>query len=83
MVCIGSDEQSEAVVRIAGRMAAAQKSDWFAVHVRRIDRDTNDRKENRRIEKSLRLAERLGAARRGLVPRICRLRSSPMRSETM
>ena len=37
MVCIGSDEHSEAVVRIAGRMAAAQKSDWFAVHVRRAD----------------------------------------------
>ncbi len=62
MVCIGSDEQSEAVVRIAGRMAAAQKSDWFAVHARRIDRDTTDRKENRRIEKSLKLAERLGAS---------------------
>ncbi len=61
MVCIGSDENSESVVRVAGRMAAAHKADWFAVHVRRVDRDLTDRKDNRRIEKSLRLAERLGA----------------------
>lgn len=61
MVCIGSDDHSEAVVRTTGRMAAAQKADWFAVHVRRSDRLSNDRRDNRRVEKSLRLAERLGA----------------------
>ena len=62
LVCLGSDEHSETVVRAAGRMAAALKSEWFAVHVRHAEREVTDRKEQRRIDKTLRLAERLGAA---------------------
>ena len=61
LVCIGSDEHSETVVRTAARMAAALKSDWFAVHVRHPEREITDRKEQRRIDKTLALAERLGA----------------------
>ena len=61
LVCIGSDEQSETVVRSAARMASALKSDWFAVHVRHADRESTDRKDQRRIDKTLNLATRLGA----------------------
>ncbi len=61
LVCIGSDELSETVVRSAARMASALKSDWFAVHVRHAEREIADRKQQRRIDKTLALAERLGA----------------------
>ncbi len=61
LVCIGSDEHSEAVVRSAARMASALKSDWFAVHVRHAEREETDRKLQRRIDKTLALAQRLGA----------------------
>ncbi len=61
LVCIGGDEHSELIVRAAGRMAAALKSDWFAVHVRHAERETTDRKAQRRIDKTIGLAERLGA----------------------
>lgn len=60
LVCIGSDEQSDSVVRSAARMAAALKSDWFAIHVRHAEREVTDRKQQRRIDKTLALAERLG-----------------------
>ena len=61
LVCIGADEHSDAVVRVAGRMAAALKSEWFAVHVRNSEREPTDRRGQRRIDKTLRMAERLGA----------------------
>lgn len=61
LVCIGSDEYSETVVRSAARMASALKSDWFAIHVRHAEREVTDRKQQRRIDKTLALAERLGA----------------------
>lgn len=61
LVCVGGDERSEAVVRAAARMAAALKSDWVAVNLKRLDRASVTRSEERRVEKALRLAERLGA----------------------
>lgn len=60
LVCVGSDEHSEVVVRSTARMASALKSDWFAVHVRHVERESTDRKAQRRIDKMLALAERLG-----------------------
>jgi two-component system sensor histidine kinase KdpD len=62
LVCVGADEQSETVVRAAARMAAALKSDWVAIHVRRSDREVTDRSKLRRTDRAMRLAERLGAS---------------------
>lgn len=62
LVCVGEDEQSERVVRAAARMASALKSEWVAVHVAPNDREITDQSALRRTEKSLRLAERLGAS---------------------
>lgn len=61
LVCVGGDEHSERVVRSAARMASALKSDWIAVHFARTDQEEDDRKRQKRIDKALRLAERLGA----------------------
>lgn len=61
LVCVGSDTHSEAVIRTASRLATAQKADWFALHLRRTDREVADRKVARQVEKVMRLAERLGA----------------------
>ena len=61
LVCVGPDELSETVVRAAARMAAALKSDWIALHLMRSDREMVDRAEARRVEKAMRLADRLGA----------------------
>jgi len=61
LVCVGSDDHSEKIIRDAARMASALKSDWIAIHLSQSERETTDRKALRRIEKSMRLAERLGA----------------------
>ena len=45
----------------AARMAAALKSDWIAIHFALADQEEEDRKRRKRIDKALRLAERLGA----------------------
>ena len=61
LVCVGGDELSEAVVRTAARMSAALKSDWVALHLNPSERENTDRAAQRRIEKAMRLATRLGA----------------------
>lgn len=61
LVCVGSDELSETVVRAAARTASATKSDWIAIHLVRSDREITDRLAIRRLEKAMRLADRLGA----------------------
>lgn len=61
LVCVGGDVLSEKAVRAAARMAAALKSDWIALHVSVSDREMTDKAGMRRMEKALRLAERLGA----------------------
>lgn len=61
LVCVGSDEQSEVVIRAAARMASALKSDWIAIHLVYSDREPTDRTALRRVEKAMRLADRLGA----------------------
>lgn len=61
LVCVGSDEQSEAVVRAAARMASALKSDWIAIHLAQSEREATDRAALRRMEKAMRIADRLGA----------------------
>ncbi|MDO9382654.1 MAG: sensor histidine kinase KdpD [Hyphomicrobiaceae bacterium] len=61
LVCVGRDVLSEKTVRAAARMASALKSDWIALHVSASDCETTDKAGLRRMEKALRLAERLGA----------------------
>lgn len=60
LVCVGSGESSEHVVRTASRMATALKSQWVALQLQRADVAAN-RSSRRKTEKALRLAERLGA----------------------
>ena len=61
LVCVGGDDMSEIVVRATARMAAAMKSDWIALNLTRSDREPTDRSTVKRVEKAMRLAERLGA----------------------
>jgi two-component system sensor histidine kinase KdpD len=61
LVCVGNDANAEGVVRTAARIAAAQKMEWIALHVRETDREGRDRQAQRRADKAMRLAERLGA----------------------
>ncbi|MDX2159564.1 MAG: sensor histidine kinase KdpD [Hyphomicrobiaceae bacterium] len=62
LVCVGSDPHSEFVIRTAARLATAQKAEWVALHLKPSDREIADRAIVRRIEKMMRLAERLGAS---------------------
>ncbi|MBS0244616.1 MAG: DUF4118 domain-containing protein, partial [Proteobacteria bacterium] len=62
LVCVGIDPTSEAVIRTAGRLATAQKADLVALHINRGDREGSNRKTSRRIERMMRLAQRLGAS---------------------
>lgn len=61
LVCVGSDTLAEGVVRTAARIAAAQKVEWIALHLREADREGTDRRAQRSADKAMRLAERLGA----------------------
>lgn len=61
LVCVGGNDVAEAVVRTAARMATAQKSEWMALHMRTGEREGGDRAAQRKADKALRLAERLGA----------------------
>ena len=61
VVCVGNDPLAETVIRTAARLATAQKADWIALHLKPSDREITDRAMLRRIEKLMRLAERLGA----------------------
>jgi two-component system sensor histidine kinase KdpD len=61
LVCVGNDPLAETVIRTAARLATAQKADWIGLHLKPSDREITDRAMLRRIEKLMRLAERLGA----------------------
>lgn len=61
LVCVGNNELAETVVRTAARTASALKSDWIAIHIVQSEREQTDRASVRRMEKAMRLADRLGA----------------------
>ena len=61
LICVGSGEDCENVVRVAGRMAQAQKCDLMALYLSPGNREITDRSVLKRTDKALRLAERLGA----------------------
>lgn len=63
LVCVGADEGSEDVIRIAARQAGALNAPWTALHVDRPDVARTDETSIRRLDAHLHLAERLGADR--------------------
>lgn len=63
LVCVGADERSEDVIRIAARQAGGLNAPWTALHVDRPDVARADEASIRRLDANLHLAERLGAER--------------------
>lgn len=63
LVCVGADERSDEVVRIAARQAGGLNAPWTALHVDRPDVVRSDEAAIRRLDAHLHLAERLGADR--------------------
>jgi len=61
LVCVGSRDEAEGVVRVASRMAAALKTPWVALQIQTAEQMSASRAVRRKSEKALRLAERLGA----------------------
>lgn len=58
LVCVGPSPLSARVIRVARRMAAAQRCDWFAVAV---ETPMQGAEATDHIRRNMRLAERLGA----------------------
>lgn len=61
LVCVGPDAQSQAVVRVASRLASGLNAGWVAAHLDQISRDSRDPEAMKRVEEALKLASRLGA----------------------
>ena len=64
LVCVGPDEMSEKVVRVASRLASGLNARWMVVSVTRPGAPLPDSAGAERLEQTLRLAERLGAETR-------------------
>jgi two-component system, OmpR family, sensor histidine kinase KdpD len=60
LVCVGSDDFSERVVRQTARVAGALNATWVAVHATRPAEGTLDTEKMRRVDSNLALAARLG-----------------------
>ncbi len=60
LVCVGADSQSEAVVRIAARLATGLNASWIAVHLAVPGSEPHDAGSLKRIDDALALAQRLG-----------------------
>jgi two-component system sensor histidine kinase KdpD len=67
IVCVGPDEVSEKVVRVASRLASGLNAPWIVVSVERADREADTRGSIQRIEEIFRLAEQLGAETRRII----------------
>ncbi|WP_428406270.1 DUF4118 domain-containing protein [Methylocystis sp.] len=61
LVCVGRDAKSEAVVRAGARLATALNATWIALYVERAGREEESAEVVRNVDRSLSLAERLGA----------------------
>lgn len=61
LVCVGTDAESERLVRVAARLAQSLKSDWLAVYVETPYLQRLPNKQRNLILKTLKLAETLGA----------------------
>ncbi|WP_119389734.1 ATP-binding protein [Taklimakanibacter lacteus] len=62
LVCVGPDLQSQAVVRVASRLASGLNAGWIAAHLDHVGRNTaQDPAALKRVDEALKLAARLGA----------------------
>ncbi len=61
LVCVGSDDFSERVVRQTARIAGALNATWVAVHASRPAEGALDTEKMQRVDSNLALAARLGA----------------------
>jgi two-component system, OmpR family, sensor histidine kinase KdpD len=61
IVCVGPDPLSEKVVRTASRLASGLNASWIVAHVEMVDRDAGQGEDQQRLERTLQLAEQLGA----------------------
>ncbi|HWV19865.1 MAG TPA: sensor histidine kinase KdpD [Devosia sp.] len=64
LVCVGPDEMSEKVVRVATRLASGLNARWLVVSLSRPAAPLPDEADAARLDETLRLAERLGAEAR-------------------
>jgi two-component system sensor histidine kinase KdpD len=64
LVCVGPDQMSEQVVRVASRLASGLNARWLVVSLTRPAAQISDADAIERLEQTLRLAERLGAETR-------------------
>lgn len=64
LVCVGLDQMSEKVVRVASRLASGLNARWLVVSMTRPDAPLPSTADAERLEETLRLAERLGAEAR-------------------
>lgn len=67
IVCVGPDELSEKVVRVASRIASGLNAPWIVVSVERADREVETPARLQRIEQLFRLSEQLGAETRRII----------------
>jgi Osmosensitive K+ channel histidine kinase len=67
LVCVGADELSEKVVRVASRMASGLNAPWIVVSLEHADREMQDAASVQRKEQTLKLAEQLGAESRRII----------------
>ncbi|MBB3978008.1 two-component system sensor histidine kinase KdpD [Rhizobium azooxidifex] len=67
IVCVGPDDLSEKVVRVASRLASGLNAAWIVVSIERADREVETSARLQRIDALFRLAEQLGAETRRIV----------------
>jgi len=61
VVCVGGDALSETVVRAASRLANSLNATWVAVHLEKEGAEITNAAVLRKVDETMRLAERLGA----------------------
>ncbi|KQV43806.1 MULTISPECIES: sensor histidine kinase KdpD [unclassified Rhizobium] len=67
LVCVGADELSEKVVRVASRLATGLNASWTVVSIERADREAQTKDGIGRLDQIFRLAEQLGAETRRII----------------
>jgi two-component system sensor histidine kinase KdpD len=60
LVCVGSDESTDALGRRASRLATALNATWLAVHMTKPGENVAGPKQAARVRESMQLVERLG-----------------------
>ncbi|RFB80642.1 sensor histidine kinase [Methylovirgula sp. 4M-Z18] len=69
LACIGPDPLSELVVRTTSRLATSLNASWLVIHATRPGEEEGDSDRIKRIDDTLRLAERLGGETQRLTGR--------------